>query len=41
MLHREILSPEEVLERMPNLSEGLFAIRCKLTNKTYQIILYK
>lgn len=41
MLHREILSPEEVLEKMPNLSEGLFAIRCKLTNKTYQIILYK
>ncbi|BBM18193.1 MULTISPECIES: hypothetical protein [Enterococcus] len=41
MLHREILSPEEVLGKMPNLSEGLFAIRCQLTNKTYQIILYK
>ncbi|MDT2595749.1 hypothetical protein P7D52_01980 [Enterococcus dongliensis] len=41
MLHREILSPEEVLEKIPNLSEGLFAIRCKLTNKTYQVIIYK
>ncbi|MBM7711827.1 hypothetical protein [Enterococcus xiangfangensis] len=41
MLHREILSPEEVLERMPNLSEGLFAIRCQLANKTYQVIIYK
>ncbi|MGL9728278.1 hypothetical protein [Enterococcus sp. DIV0756] len=41
MLHREILSPEEVLEKMPGLSEGLFAIRCGLTKKTYQIILYK
>ncbi|MDT2599726.1 hypothetical protein P7D85_08065 [Enterococcus hulanensis] len=41
MLHREFLSPEEVLEKMPRLSEGLFAIRCQLTNKTYQVILYK
>ncbi|MGH1831816.1 hypothetical protein ABE871_10255 [Enterococcus gilvus] len=41
MLHREILSPEEVLEKIPKLSEGLFAIRCKLVNKTYQVILYK
>ncbi|MGM0166635.1 hypothetical protein IGI39_001597 [Enterococcus sp. AZ135] len=41
MLHREFLSPEEVLEKMPRLSEGLFAIRCKLANKTYQVILYK
>ncbi len=40
MLHREILSPEEVLEKIPNLSE-IFAIRCKLTNKTYQVIIYK
>lgn len=41
MLHREILNPQEVLKRIPHLSEGLFAIRCELTNKTYQIILYK
>lgn len=41
MLHREFLSPEEVLEKIPRLSEGLFAIRCKLSNKTYQVILYK
>ncbi|GAA2904631.1 hypothetical protein ACWOCJ_01800 [Enterococcus pseudoavium] len=41
MLHREVLSPEEVLKKIPRLSEGLFAIRCKLANKTYQIILYK
>lgn len=41
MLHREILSPEEVLEKIPKLSEGLFAIRCKLVNKTYHVILYK
>ncbi|MGG5369069.1 hypothetical protein [Enterococcus sp. AZ196] len=41
MLHREFLSPEEVLDKMPRLSEGLFAIRCKLKYKTYQVILYK
>ncbi|MBO0450685.1 hypothetical protein [Candidatus Enterococcus murrayae] len=41
MLHREFLSPEEVLDKMPRLSEGLFAIRCKLKHKTYQVILYK
>ena len=39
MLHREILSPEEVLEKIPNLSEGLIAIRCKQTNKTNQVII--
>lgn len=41
MLHREILSPEEVIEKMPRLSEGLFAIRCEMAAKTYQAILYK
>ncbi|MGX7125937.1 hypothetical protein [Enterococcus viikkiensis] len=41
MLHQEILSPNEVAIKLSNLSEGLFAIRCELKNKTYQIILYK
>lgn len=41
MLHREILSPKEMIEKMPRLSEGLFAIRCELATKTYQTILYK
>ncbi|WP_407856996.1 hypothetical protein ACQKTA_02835 [Enterococcus sp. 22-H-5-01] len=41
MLHREVLSPEEVLEKIPDLDEGVFAIRCEMPLKTYQIILYK
>ncbi|MFC4771492.1 hypothetical protein [Enterococcus hermanniensis] len=41
MLHREILSPKEVLDKIPNLDEGVFAIRCEMPLKTYQVILYK
>lgn len=41
MLHQETVSPKDVARKLSNLAEGLFAIRCELKSKTYQIILYK
>lgn len=41
MLHKTGLQPQEVLRLFSQLEEGLFAIRCDLPAKTYQVLLYK
>lgn len=41
MLHRQALKPEEFIENLVSLSEGLIAIRNELSNKLYQVLIYK
>lgn len=41
MLYRQVLKPEEFIENLVSLPEGLIAIRNELSNKLYQVLIYK
>ncbi|GCF93669.1 hypothetical protein NRIC_15600 [Enterococcus florum] len=41
MLNRQMIEPKKMLNILSTLREGFFAIRCQLSRKTYQVLLYK